>query len=133
MVFLFDTNAVSALMREDPRIASWISGTQPVDRMITCSIVRGEILFGVQRLPEGQRRAALEAKAQKVLAALPCEPIPPAAGDHYATVKVAQQRLGLSLDENDLWIAGTALAMGATLVSSDSDFQRVDTLTVVAP
>jgi len=68
-----------------------------------------------------------------VFAALPCEPIPPAAGDHYASVKLAQQRLGLPLDENDLWIAATALAIGATLVSNDSDFPRVETLSVTVP
>ena len=78
-------------------------------------------------------KAALETKAEILFAALSCEPVPPAAGDRYASVKLAQQRLGLSLDENDLWIAATALAIGATLVSSDSDFQRVDMLNVVVP
>ena len=106
---------------------------QPDDRVVTCSIARGEILFGLGRLAQGQRRAALEAKAQTVLAALPCEPIPPAAGDHYASVKLAQQRLGLPLGENDLWIAATALAIGATLVSSDRGFQRIGMLTVSVP
>ena len=36
----------------------------------------------------------------------------------------------LTLDENDLWIAATALVLGAMLISSDSDFQRIDGLTV---
>jgi predicted nucleic acid-binding protein len=48
-------------------------------------------------------------------------------------LKLGQQRLGLSLDENDLWIAATALALGAALVSSDGDFQRVQSLRVVVP
>ena len=133
MVFLLDTNAISGLMREDARMASWLSSVQPDDRVVTCSIARGEILFGLGRLPQGEREAALEAKAQTVFAALPGEPVPPAAGDHYASVKLAQQRLGLPLDENDLWIAATTLAIGATLVSNDRDFQRVGTLTVVVP
>jgi len=68
-----------------------------------------------------------------VFATLPCEPVTEAAADRYASVKLSQQRLGLALDENDLWIAATALAIGATLVSSDGDFQRVEMLTVVAP
>ena len=38
------------------------------------------------------------------------------------------QNKGLSLDENDLWIAATAMSLGATLVSRDTDFHRVDGL-----
>ena len=67
------------------------------------------------------------------LAILPCEPIPAAAGDRYANVKVSQQRRGLPLDENDLWIAATALAMDAALVSRDSGFQAIEGLAVVEP
>lgn len=81
----------------------------------------------------GRRRGELKGKAQKVLAVLPCEPVPSAAADHYANVKLAQQRRGLPLDENGLWVAATALAIGATLVSSDSDFRRIDSLDVVVP
>ena len=38
---------------------------------------------------------------------------------------------GLPLDENDCWIAATALAAGATLVSRDTDFQQIDGLSVI--
>ena len=72
----------------------------------------------------------MEAKATKLFAILPCEPVPEAAGDHYAMVKLARQRKGLALDENDLWIAATALTLGAVLISRDSDFQQIDELTV---
>jgi len=54
------------------------------------------------------------------------------AGDFYAAVKLARQRSGLALDENDLWVAATALALGATLVGRDSDFAAIDGLLVVA-
>ena len=133
MIFLLDTAAVSALMREDPGMISWLSGISSADRVITCVVVRGEILFGLQRLARGERRAALEMKAQEVFAVLPCEGIPPGADEHYATVKLAQQRLGLPLDDNDLWIAATALAFDATIVSRDMDFQRVSELSVKVP
>ena len=114
-------------------MASWLASVQRDDRVVTCSIARGEIVFGLGRLPQGQRRSALEVKAHRVLGALPCEPITLAAGDQYADVKLAQRRMGLSLDENDLWIAASALATGATLVSTDTDFQRVETLPVATP
>jgi predicted nucleic acid-binding protein len=66
------------------------------------------------------------------LATFRCEPIPERAADFYATVKFARQRLGLTLDENDLWVAATALALGATLVSRDGDFERIDGLAILA-
>ena len=34
------------------------------------------------------------------------------------------------MDENDLWIAATALALGATLVTRDSDFSGTPGLVI---
>jgi predicted nucleic acid-binding protein len=74
----------------------------------------------------------LEQASGQFLSAVRCEPIPERAGDFYASVKLARQQRGLALDENDLWVAATALALGATLVSRDSDFGSIDGLTIVA-
>ena len=125
MLFLLDTNAISDLMREHPAMAARLSTAPASDRVITCTIVRGEILHGLARLPAGKRRDAIEAKATALFAAIPCEPIPQAAAEHYARIKITQQQQGLSLDENDLWIAATASALGATLISRDIDFRRI--------
>ena len=133
MIYLLDTSAISALMRTDVRMASWLASIGVDDRVVVCAISRGEILFGLERLAPGRRRTGLEMKATKLFAVLPCEPIPPAAGDRYAIMKVSQQRRGLPLDENDLWIAATALAIDATLVSRDSDFQSIEGLALVEP
>ena len=133
VTYLLDTSAISALMRAESPMASWLSSVGPDDRVIICVIVRGEILFGIERLAPGRRRTELEGRAGKLFAILPCEAIPAAAADRYATLKASQQRRGLPLDENDLWIAAMALALNATLVSSDSDFQSIEGLPVVRP
>lgn len=133
MIYLLDTNAISLLMREDESVARWLASVEADDRLVTCTITRGEILFGLGRLAQGKRRTDLETKAQQLFAAFPCEPIPAAAADLYALLKVKQQSRGLPLDENDLWIAATALAMGATLVTHDTDFKSIETLAVLAP
>jgi len=109
-----------------------MAGLDQGDRVVTCTIVRGEILFGIARLPPGRRRTELEETGRQFLALFRCEPIPQQAGGFYAAVKLARQQRGLTLDENDLWVAATALALGATLVSRDADFGGIDGLPVVA-
>lgn len=130
MMFLLDTNAFSDLMREHPKMDAQLGSVSSTDRVAIWSVVRGEILYGMERLPQSKRRRELEVKAAKLFAALPCEPVPEAAGDYYARTKLTRQQKGLTLDENDLWIAATALALGAVLISHDSDFQQIDGLTV---
>ncbi len=97
-------------------MVAWLSSVAIDDRVVMCTIAHGEIPFGLGRLAHGRRRAELEVKAQKLFDIMP-----------------SQQRRGLPLDENDLWMAATALAINATLVSRDSDFQGVAGLAVVAP
>jgi len=94
-------------MRADTRIERWMAGLRERDRIVTCTIVRGEILFGISRLPEGKRRTELEQAGNRFLNAFACEPIPERAADFYAAIKLARQSRGLALDENDLWIAAT--------------------------
>ena len=80
-----------------------------------------------------KREANSKAKALRLFAVLPCESLPSAAGDRYASVKAYQQHRGLPLDENDLWIAEITLPIDATLVSRDSDFHAIEGLAVVEP
>lgn len=131
MTFLLDTTAFSDLMREHPKVDARLASLASTDRAVICPLVRGEIRYGIERLPQSKRRQDLEAKAARLFAVLPCEAVPEAAGDHYARVKVTRQERGLVLDENDLWIAATALALGAVLISRDSDFRRIDGLVVI--
>ena len=130
MTFLLDTNAFSDLMQKHPKMDARLASVSSTERVVICSVVRGEICYGIERLPPGKRRQELEAKAAKLFTIIPCEPVPEAAGDYYATVKLSRQRKGLALDENDLWVAATALALGVVLVSRDSDFHHIDGLTV---
>jgi predicted nucleic acid-binding protein len=65
--------------------------------------------------------------------AFQCEPVPARAAGFYGSVKAERQRPGLALDENDLWIAATTMALNATLVSRDAHFFGIDGVAVVTP
>jgi predicted nucleic acid-binding protein len=130
MNFLLDTTAFSDLMREHPKLDARLATVVPADQVLICTMVRGEIQYGIERLPSGKRRHELETKAFKLFNVLSCEPVPEKAGDYYAKVKLSRQRKGLTLDENDLWIAATAMVLDAVLITRDSDFRHLDGLKV---
>lgn len=129
MIFLLDTNAFSDLMRKHSRVEGRMSSLPVVDRVVICPVVRGEILYGIEQLPQSRRRQNLERQAAPLFAIIPCEPIPEGAGDHYARIKLTRQQKGLTLDENDLWLAATAMVLNSLLITRDSDFQQIDGLT----
>jgi len=45
VIYLLDTNSISLLMREDARMATWLSSVSADDRVVICTIARGEALF----------------------------------------------------------------------------------------
>ena len=130
MTYLLDTTTFSALMRRDVRALARLASLPATELIVICTIVRGEIMYGLHRLPQGRRRSNLETEATYLFSAMVCVAVPEIAADSYAVAKATAQRAGMSLDENDLWIAATALSLGAVLVTMDSDFQRVGRLTV---
>jgi predicted nucleic acid-binding protein len=128
VTFLLDTNAVSAQVEFDPRWDAWLARLTPQDECVLCTIVIGELWFGAQRMAPGKRRTELETRFHQVLPGFRCEAVSEPAGVFYAAVKQARRAAGLSLDENDLWIAATAIALGATLVTHDADFAGIPRL-----
>jgi tRNA(fMet)-specific endonuclease VapC len=128
--YLLDTTTCSDLMREHRKVASRVATLGPAGRVFICTIVRGEVCYGLQRMPRGRKRQEFEAKAFNLLATLPCEPIPERAADHYGRLKREAEKSGSRMDENDLWIAATALALDAVLVTRDKHFRRVRGLIV---
>jgi len=130
MIFLLDTNAVSDLMRKDTKFRERVDALPAGDDVVTSVIVRGELLYGLERMPSGKRRSQLTEQATELFRQIDCEPLPVVAADHYFAIRLARSRAGLSLDANDTWIAAAALSLGATLVSRDFDFRQITGLRV---
>ena len=126
--YLMDTNAFSALVERHPRVVARAGSLGPGDRLVVCAVVRGEVLYGLGRMPHGQRRRNLEARTAHLFTGIPCEGLGDGTADEYARIKLDCERNGTPLDENDLWIAAATVERGAVLVTSDTDFQRVSGL-----
>jgi predicted nucleic acid-binding protein len=125
---LLDTNAVSDLMRDHAQVKARIASH--ADPIATSVVVAGEIRYGLDRLPPGKKRTDLDARARAILAAVAIEPITDAIAEVYGRLKVALETRGLAVDDNDLWIAATALAQSSLLVSRDQVFRQVPGLQV---
>jgi predicted nucleic acid-binding protein len=125
---LLDTNAVSDLMRDHPQVKARIA--THADPIATSVVVVGEIGYGLGRLPPGKKRTDLEARAQKILAALRIEPVTEQIAKAYGRLKASLESQGLNLDDNDLWIAATVITQGDLVVTRDQIFSRVPGLQV---
>jgi predicted nucleic acid-binding protein len=76
---LLDTNAFSDLMREHPQVVARLAAVLPLDIVMICPIVRGEILHGIGRMQESKRKRALAARAEALFETIPCVPLPESA------------------------------------------------------
>lgn len=130
MTLLLETSAFAGLMRHDLKLQTFLRFIPSSRRVILSTIPRGEVLYGLNRLPRGKRRTALERAAFDLFGRIECLGLPPETADRYAEIKRVADRAGVALDENDLWIAAFAHSLGATLVTSDRDFERLDLIHV---
>ena len=127
-VFLLDTNAVSDIMDRHPVLTA--RAARHPGRLLTSVIVHGEIRYGLERLPPGRKRTDLEARAASVMPRFSIEPITAAVAELYGRLRASLDAQAVNLKDNDLWIATTALSLGAILVTRDRIFSRVPGLQV---
>ena len=128
-ICLLDTNAISDLVRENWALLAHVRSCS--DELATSPIVRGEIRYGLERLAVGKRRNDLEAKTSRLFHSLVFYPVTEGVADIYGRIRREMETQGLGIDENDLWIAATALEIGAILVTRDTVFTHVPGLRAV--
>ena len=68
------------MARAAQAIENWMGGLDRGDRVVTCAIAHGEILFGIARLPAGRRRTELEETGRQFLGCFPLRTGPGASG-----------------------------------------------------
>lgn len=136
-MILLDTNVLSALIANvpDENVVSWLD-SEPRISVWTTSVNVFEIKFGLNTMPEGKRRRALETAFQKLTQDLLENRIASfdvSAAQHAANISARQKSVGHNVEIRDTMIAGIASASRARLATRNlRDFQEAG-ITLVNP
>lgn len=125
--YLFDTNIVSAFMRDPLGRVGQRIGLSPTDEMCTSIVVAAELRFGAAR----RESASLNRQIDLVLSRLAVVAWDAPADRAYADLRAALERRGTPIGANDMLIAAHALSLDCILVTDNEDeFRRVPGLQV---
>lgn len=136
-MIVLDTNVVSELMREDahPGVVAWVD-QHPTDHVFLTAITTAELRYGIARLPDGRRRAGLEARLERMIEAGFADRILPfddRAARHYAEIVAGRETRGQPISMADAEIAAICRSIGADLATRNTkDFSDTG-ITVVNP
>jgi predicted nucleic acid-binding protein len=130
MPFLFDTDAISEVLRPRP-LPTYIEWLRAVPRedQFTSAVSVGELFKGAFRSRHPERH--LENIRQRVLPALTVLPFDQATAEVFGVVAARLEQDGRVLPDADLQIAATALYHGLELVTGNiRHFIRIEGLRV---
>ena len=136
MMFILDTNILSAMMRPDrvPEVAAWMDA-QDEQHLFTTTVSQAEIFAGLTIMADGRRRRDLEKTAREMFDDFEERLLPfdSGAAMAYAELFAIRRRAGRPAAPQDLMIAAIACAQGAGVVTRDvSGFEGCG-LTLINP
>jgi len=130
MAYLFDTDAISELLRPRPLkgYVDWLS-TVPREEQFTSAVVIGELYKGAYRSQARQRHLAnIE---NRILPAVTPLPYDVATAKVFGKIRARLEETGAILPDADLQIAATALYHDLELVSGNlRHFSRIEDLKI---
>lgn len=123
-MIVLDTNVISEVFKPHPhaRVVEWMKSL--TDDVAITAITLAELLAGVRRLPDGNRKATLSAKidaaVQPYLGTRAVLVFDTKAAEHYADVFAAREQSGLPISTADAQIAAICRAHGATCATRNT-------------
>ena len=128
MAYLFDTDAISELLRPRPitSYVEWLSDI-PREEQFTSAVVIGELYKGAYRAQA--RPKHLKNIEQRVLPAVTALPYDVATAKVFGQIRAKLEELGSILPDADIQIAATAIYHDLELVSGNlRHFSRISNL-----
>ena len=126
MRYLLDTNIVSVIVRDPGGTLAKRLSALPRSEFGISIIVACELRYGATR----KRSARLTSQLEAVLEGVDILPLEEQADRHYGQIRTELERIGRPIGHNDLLIAAHARALGATLVTHNTEFSRVPGLVI---
>jgi toxin FitB len=122
--YLLDTNVVSELRkpRPEPKVLTFIGAT-PLDDLYLSDVTLAEIRFGIERVLDPLKRAAIESWLDHVLRPMFAGRVLTITEDvilRWRLMVEAGRQRRHTYSQPDLFIAATASVHGLTLVSRDN-------------
>ena len=127
-ITILDTNVISEPMQPSPSatVLDWWAQQRPGALFIT-TVTVAEILYGIDLLPHGKRRAALLAGAERMFGKVLVERILPFdenAARAFPEVAIRRRAQGRPITDLDAQIAAIARSRGAILATRNTaDFE----------
>jgi tRNA(fMet)-specific endonuclease VapC len=126
MRYLLDADTVSLFVRREAKVIARLQTTSP-DLLALSTVTLMEIEYGLSRKPE--RRAALEAVLLPFFNDIHILSYNPEEARATAAIRASLSQSGQPIGPYDVMLAGTALARGLILVSSNTrEYSRVSGL-----
>lgn len=118
MKYVLDTNALSNAMTGKPSMCARLLSCSRTDVLLPQPVV-AEIAYGLTRLSRSKRRERLLNRFQMFLDQFPKVVWTDEISRTFGEVKADLERRGIRIEDFDAAVAAHAMALGATLVSSD--------------
>lgn len=126
-MIVLDTNVVSEVIRVEPnpQVIGWIDGILD-DALFITAVTEAELLYGMERLPDGKRKSALAGAIEDIVEGDFRDRILPfdhGAASHYGRIVAGRERVGRPIAAPDAQIASICAFWGATLATRNvADF-----------
>jgi len=123
-VIVLDTNVVSELMRHVPNgeVLRWVD-RYPADEVFITAVTAAELAYGVERMPDGQRKTTLAVKVSELLTEDFHEQILPfdgVAAVYYGEIAAARGEQGAPVSTADAQVAAICRRFAACLATRNT-------------